>query len=59
MGTISDLSLKSLDIQRPGGIMCDHLLFNVIINFIYFGYFNQNYHKVKNISIIYEKYLCI
>ena len=26
MGTVSDLSLKSLDIQRPGGIMCDHLL---------------------------------
>ena len=25
MGTVSDLSLKSLDIQRPGGIMCDHL----------------------------------
>ena len=26
MGTVSNLSLKSLDIQRPGGIMCDHLL---------------------------------
>ena len=26
MGTVSDLSLKSLDIQRPGGIMYDHLL---------------------------------
>ena len=28
MGTINFLSLKSLDIQRPGGIMCDHLLFH-------------------------------
>ena len=27
MGTVSDLSLKSWVIQRPGGIMCDHLLF--------------------------------
>ena len=27
MGTVSDLPLKSLGIQRPGGIMWDHLLF--------------------------------
>ena len=26
MGTVSDLSLKSQDLQGPGGIMCDHLL---------------------------------
>ena len=25
MGTVSDLSLKSQDLQGPGGIMCDHL----------------------------------
>ena len=25
MGSVSDLSLKSQDLQGPGGIMCDHL----------------------------------
>ena len=30
MGIVSNLSLKSLDIQRPGGIMCDHLFKYVI-----------------------------
>ena len=33
MGTVSDLSLKSIDIQRPGGIMCDHLLILIFLNF--------------------------
>ena len=42
MGTVSDLSLKSLDIQRPGGIMCDHL-FIVNLGVLDLEFFLQNF----------------
>ena len=48
MGTVSDLSLKSQDLQGPGGIMCDHLFICMVLVIINNNILNYGEKSIVN-----------